>query len=309
MRVSRIFALALSVLLGLLLFTNVAVASAKYLITYGDSLSDNGNLYAFTQLHLGQGLPAPPYWQGRLSNGPVAVEYLAQNTGLNLLDFAWGGATTGIGNSIDGGGQSNFGIFGLPGMQTELAQTINTITPIASQSVAIVWGGPDDFLANGFSQTTATMAVNDILSIVATLEGLHTMEIIVPGMPDLSLTPDFYGNQGVQALSIYFNTLLKNSLPADVKFIDTFGLLHNPGAYGFTDVTDPCYVGDYYGHVTSLCSNPDQYLFWDGFHPTTHGHEILADYIQGQALPEPSTLLMLGSGVVGLGGLLRRRIF
>jgi phospholipase/lecithinase/hemolysin len=313
MKVSRLSIFDLGVVLGLLLFTNVAAASPTYLISYGDSLSDNGNLFAFTQQNLGFGVPAPPYWQGRVSNGPVTVEYLAHNTGLSLLDFAWGGATTGIGNSLDGGTQTSFGAFGLPGMLTELAQSQGTIAPIAHQSVAVVWGGPDDFLANGFSQHTADVAVSDILSIVNTLEGLHTSEIIVPGMPDLSLTPDYYGNAGVQALSIYFNTQLQADLPGNVRFIDTFSLLHaivaNPAAYGFTDVSDPCYVGDYYGNYTSLCSNPGQYLFWDGLHPTTRADEILAQSIQGQALPEPSTLLMLGSGVIGLGALVRRRMF
>jgi len=46
------------------------------LVVFGDSLSDNGNLYAIS------GQPtSPPYFQGRFSNGPVFTELLGFNAG------------------------------------------------------------------------------------------------------------------------------------------------------------------------------------------------------------------------------------
>jgi len=39
--------------------------------------------------------PSPPYFQGRASNGPVWVEYLANNLGTASTNLAFGGATTG----------------------------------------------------------------------------------------------------------------------------------------------------------------------------------------------------------------------
>ena len=83
-------------------------------VVYGDSLSDNGNLFAVS------GQPAsPPYFNGRRSNGLVAVEDVANTLGVPLKDFAWVGATTGIGNIGDGGTPTSFGAFNLPGMLTE----------------------------------------------------------------------------------------------------------------------------------------------------------------------------------------------
>jgi phospholipase/lecithinase/hemolysin len=237
-----------------------------------------------------------------MSNGPVAVEDLAHNLNIPLLDFAWIGATTGVGNLADGGTQTTLGTFGLPGMLTSLALTKNSLPP---GGLAVVWGGANDFLTNGFTTATAELAVADIVSIVQQLQALGE-RVIVPGLPDLGLTPDYYGNSALSAFSFAFNQLLQGSLPKGTSYVDMFGLIHeiaaNPGAFGFTNVKDPCFNG------ITVCSNPDQYLFWDGFHPTAAGHEVAAEFIQQSAVPEPSSLLLLGSGITAVGGLLRRRL-
>src|SRR5579883_435708 len=87
------------------------------IVVYGDSLSDNGNIYAAS----GNTYPAsPPYYNGRLSNGPVTVEQMATTWGVPLYDFAYGGATTRIGNASDGGAPTRLGSLGLPGGGTSV---------------------------------------------------------------------------------------------------------------------------------------------------------------------------------------------
>jgi phospholipase/lecithinase/hemolysin len=299
MRTHRFFALALILAILPLMLTSLANAGVySDVVVYGDSLSDNGNLFAFD----GGTYPPPPYWMGRMSNGPVAVEDLAHNLRFPLLDFAWIGATSGVGNIVDGGTQTKLGTLRLPGMLTQLAATSNLVSPT---SLVIVWGGTNDFESNGFSQTTAQLAVSDILSIVAELRGLGVMKIMVPGMPDLGLTPEFHGNSQATALSVYFNHLLLAGLPRGATYVNEFGLLHeivrDPAAFGLTDVADPCYNGK------TVCSNPNQYLFWDDVHPTARGHQILADSIGSALVPEPASLLMLMTGAVGAGSFLRRK--
>lgn len=263
---------------------------------YGDSLSDNGNLYAVS------GIPPFPYYNGRFSNGPVAVEQLAAQLGAPLHDFAWGGATTGIGNSGDGGSQTSLGLFGLPGMLTELAAY--PVPPaLASSSLFVVWGGANDFEAHG----SVTNAINNINTIVASLLATGATHILVPGLPNLGLTPEFYGDAAATAFSQQFNQTLQATLPSNVIYSDVYGLLNsviqNPGAYGLTDVTTPCFTG------FSVCSNPNEHLFWDHLHPTTAADAILASQFQSDLapVPEPSSILLLGSGIAGLGAFLRRR--
>jgi cholinesterase len=276
-------------------------------IVYGDSLSDNGNLFAAT------GQPASPYFDGRMSNGPVAVEQLAALLGSPLLDYAWGGATTGIGNLGDGGTPTSFGLDNLPGMQTELAQTQASLGPYVSNGLFVVWGGPDDFLSPSPLDTTVAQivarAVSDELGIVQSLRTLGAQHILVPGMPDLGLTPYFQSLprgavEGTEIASA-FNAALVAGLPSGVTYFNTSALLDsivaNPAAYGFNDVTDPCYNG------TTVCSDPSQYLFFDSFHPTTAADAFAAEGFREVVSPEPSTFVLLMVGGLVLGAVSRTR--
>ncbi|KAJ2617079.1 hypothetical protein EV177_000728 [Coemansia sp. RSA 1804] len=64
------------------------------LLVFGESLVDPGNLYTFIA-HL---FPSAPYYQGRWSNGPTFVEYLADLQCRAMENYAFAGATTNNGN-------------------------------------------------------------------------------------------------------------------------------------------------------------------------------------------------------------------
>ena len=276
------------------------------LVVYGDSLSDFGNLYAVA------GQPGPPYYApGRASNGPLAVEDLAAMLGTPIFNYAFGGATTGIGNHLDGGSPTNFCSVGLTGMTTLFDKSVaDGIGALAPSALFMVWGGPDDFLSpapadGGDPIQIANRAVDDLVGIVNGLVGIGAQHILVPGMPDLGLTP-YLHDPAYSVLTDYFNARLLSKLPSGVMYFDTAGLMRqivaHPAAYGFTDVAGFCTDAKTY-----VCPNPNDYLFYDDFHPSARGHQILADGFLTTVVPEPSTAVLVVAAA-GLLAVVRRRI-
>ena len=269
----------------LLALTSIANAGPfPYVISYGDSLSDNGNLWAAT----GHTTPAsPPYYFGRFSDGPVTVEQLTTDLGLSqthLLDFAYGGAVTGLGP-----------VGGPPGMLTQLGYslTLPAVQAVLPSALVVVWGGANDYFQN--PAISPTVPVGNLLGIISTLEAHGATHILVPGMPDLSLTPAYHGVSAAQTFSQQFNADLLAGLPSGVIYFNTYGFMHSvvgdPSAYGFTNVTMPCLVVPPPPALPIVCGQPDQYLFWDNVHPTTTADSFLAAGFEQAVVPEPSTFL------------------
>lgn len=300
------------------------------IFAFGDSLSDNGNTFAATAAAQPSPIPiippSPPYFEGRFSNGPVAVEYLASLRGAVLHDMAWGGATTGIGNTNDGGTVSSFGLLNLPGVATQIANFSASPPSIEANDLFVLWAGPNDFLAGNFSDPVAAVntGVTNLAGSLATLATLGAAHVLVPNMTDLSLTPSARAQaaalsgtggpasgalflQSLRALSIAFNAGLASALetlegafpatafiPADV-FATFNAAVADPAAFGFTNVTDRCLSVD----LMSVCASLQAFLFWDGIHPTTQAHAVLAGLFNtalNAALPEPSTILLIAIG-------------
>lgn len=308
----------LLIFLALVSLPSAHASPYNAVVVFGDSLSDNGNVLAATTL-LGSPFPAAPYYNGRRSDGPVAVEYLANALGAPLLDYAYMGATTGLGLNGDGGNVAAQAV--LPGMTT----TYNAVkgglsAPLLASGLFVVWGGPNDLLAPapadvGNPTAIITRAVGNLVGIISDLQLRGAQSILVPGMSDLGLAPAFLAQGTVAAAQATaftdaFNAALQQALlllPVEVMHFDTATLMRNvaanPGTYGFTNATGVCYGGI----GPTACANPGDYAYFDSLHPSTEAHALIA---QGflQAVPEPSSPVLLGVGLLVLAGARRQAL-
>lgn len=237
----------------------------------GDSLSDTGRTFAAI------GIPPAPYFNGRTSNGPLWVEYLAPRLRLAydpLDNFSWAGANTGRRNVFTG----------LPGMLDETDEFLGLLRHKADKkALYVVFGGSNDFiriLVGGEDpMIVIPEAVANLVRIVTTLEAAGADHIVVVDLPDIGLTPRarLAGPAvaaGATFLSATFNGLLDQALDGlsfPVIRVSSFQLLNamvaNPAAFGLTNVT---------GQGIADIANADTYLFWDDIHPTTRAHRYLA---------------------------------
>jgi outer membrane lipase/esterase len=64
----------------------------------------------------------------------------------------------------------------------------------------------------------------------------------------------------------------------DINLIFTQVVL-DPAKFGFSNSTGAAYNPGLPLSPSNPVSDPDDYVFWDGFHPTTKAHRIAAEYI------------------------------
>ncbi|MBO0350723.1 SGNH/GDSL hydrolase family protein [Phormidium pseudopriestleyi FRX01] len=250
------------------------------LYVFGDSLSDDGNLFALTQ---GLFPPEPLYTNGRFSNGPIWAELLPSRLGLDVnpqTNIAFGGATSSDVNSLN---LENPLLPTLPGLQTQIESFIAE-TPFSNPNgLYTIWAGANDYLNAGI--TDVTIPVNNLVNAVTQLADDGARNFMVMNLPDLGNTPGVR-NRGPQAqqflsqLTNVHNTALATAIAnldqnpnINIILVDVNGLLNdaiaNPSQYGFTNVTDPA--------QQSPGSDPNTFLFWDDVHPTTTSHQLITD--------------------------------
>lgn len=286
---------------------------------FGDSLSDPGNLFNL----LGQQFPpSPPYSDGRVSNGPVWAEYLAQDLGLSPASFgaltvspnlalqginlAFAGANTDATNVNNTNGLLPPTTPPLPGLTQQLAtyQTFQTqLGAIAAEkALYVLWVGANDYLGGGALDPTQPLSKID--GAIDTLYGLGARNFLIGNLPDLGLTPQAIAlglqtplNQITQAhnqgLANILTTKASQYQGTHFTSLDVNTLFSNitqsPATFGFSQTQTSCI----FISPGNIQVDPDlngcgqTSLFWDNLHPTTKGHRLIADLALASLQPAP----------------------
>lgn len=196
-------------------------------------------------------------------------------------------------------------------------------------SLFMVWLFPNDVLAwsatgkdagtvlGGMPQTVnpgglITNAITNVATMITALAQKGATQFLVPNSPDLGQTPLFRSDpntsQFLSYLTSTFNSnldpvlqQLQANLPGvEISRFQTDDLLadviQNPSPYGFTNVTDACMTTNNSTNppVVTVCSNPDHYLFWDSFHPTTAGQRLIGKSFYAATVQTPGPLPVAG---------------
>lgn len=281
------------------------MANFDQIYVFGDSLSDAGNVFKTTK---GETPPSPPYFRGRFSNGPVWVEYLAAKLKLTSKpdnNFAFGGATTGSSRKP------------VPGLLAQIKSFTATHSSADPNALYIVWAGTNDYL-NGATDSTAP--VNNLAIAVKLLSAVGARNILVVNLPDLGKLPSTHASKhsnSLNDLTNKHNSRLADSLSSlrhqlssniNITYLDIHSLfnqvLSTPERFGFTNVTNSCLSKG------NVCNKPNQYLFWDGIHPTTAAHKLFVELAfstlkpatETPAVSTPKLTVAFGMVVIGAVG-------
>jgi thermolabile hemolysin len=255
-------------------------------IAFGDSLSDNNNMYNLSYWKL----PNKNSWfQGRFSNGFTWPEYLSNNIKVQHYNWAIGGAA------------SNTAKFIVPGLMQEVQSWSyyiqNDLNYRPENTLFTILIGGNDFI-NYDKDVNATL--NELKMALDTLIDAGAKYIVILNLPDITTAP-FLKSDPNKAIIIKnkvaeYNKELKDLVDIEennqvnIMLFDTYEFLEkiksSPQEYGIVNTTDSCLNIDnskipYLNtqQINHNCTNPDEYLFWDNLHITTHMHKILADEV------------------------------
>ena len=299
------------VVCGLALLSVPRAADAQpattQMVVFGSSLSDPGNAFA---LRGGTNVPPDysvdpvfltpdrPYAQGghHFSNGQTWIEQLARS--LRLTAYAkpaFQSSSSKAANYAVGGARAREDGINV-NLPTQVSAFLQSTGGTASgEALHVIEMGSNDvrdaLAAGPGAPAILQSALTSLLTNVATLYGAGARKFVIWNVPNVALTPAIRGlnnpqvtagatlmtglfNQGLDAGILQLRSLLPG---IEIVKVDVHKLLNtvvaNPAEFGFSNVTTACITPS---DAPFHCQNPDEYLFWDGIHPTTAMHAIVA---------------------------------
>lgn len=274
------------------------------LIVFGDSLSDTGNLHRNS---FGLYSPHNVYWQGRLSNGPIWLDYVAAAWNIEFNSYAVAAAAT-----------ESYNFF-VDRFVATLNEQLNTYLKQRSREkskrrdLIVIWIGANNYLSQGLSDVKP--ALQAIYQVASQLLQLDLEAVVIGNLPELSGLPKPYKGHHLlsdkklaelsrlhnRALARLVTDLQRKFLSKKVILFQSYRINQrtnsNPESFAFRNISEPCYRGDFRGNFygrKEFCKQPMQQKFWDYVHPNSLMHCYYAAqfiYDCGQSFRELATSL------------------
>jgi thermolabile hemolysin len=241
------------------------------LVVFGDSLSDNGNSFAQN------GTPPPPYFEGRWTNDLNWADYFPR------VAHYFGPITA---FSKDGGTNFATGNATSADLSTQI-ETFLAHFEASRNDLYVVWIGANDFAAGISSDATVKNIYNGIVQLLAA----GARDIMILNIPDISLTPAIIARGGPTVYAAkHFVDTANNLLANQVRLAAGNYLVHanvidinslftelvtEPTDFGFKNSAQAAFNPS----TGKVVPDQNDFLFWDGFHPTTNAHFIAAEFI------------------------------
>ena len=282
-----------------------AQGHAPALVVFGDSLSDPGNAFALVggtntppdysvDFFL---VPDQPYARGghHFSNGPTWIEQLANSEGFAVnAQPAFRGSNPGATNYAIGGARARD-----DGSQINLSRQVNRFLEdfggaAPAGALYVVEVGGNDIRDVAVTQDPSIL-FNALVAIQANIQSLWTAgarKFLVWNSPKVAVTPAirmanalFPGTAAaVDGVTVQYNFALDGllgglaALPGiQIVRFDVYqnmvNVVEHGADFGLSDVTDPCITPNV---APFFCQTPDDFMFWDGIHPTKAVHAIFA---------------------------------
>jgi len=283
------------------------------MIVFGDSLSDPGNVFVVTGEHSvrpfnADNIPDAPYARGghHFSNGKTWIEQLSADlklkggTGPELrtsafTNYAFGAARARMTGVMDLSSQVGLLLSNTKGnIPADALYSVyvggNDVRDATATFFDVFFNTGNPVAAQLAAEAVVGEAVQSIADNIMLLTSLGATNFLVPNVPNIGVTPAIQslGPQAVEVatgLSSGFNAALEtalfnleNGLDIQITRLDVFKLINDavadPDIADLVNVTEPCITP--LVRKGAFCNKPDDYLFWDGIHPTRAGHAYLA---------------------------------
>jgi phospholipase/lecithinase/hemolysin len=263
MKIVRLLILGIAILFPI--FSSASDLPVNKIVVFGDSLSDNGNLYA---LYHGLIPKSPPYYKGRFSNGPVWAENMADffqdKSKIETDNYALGGETV-INYDLDKHIQSLYLELSV------LDYYAHSLLSDRSKTLFVIWIGGNDYLRAPIDDVEK-LSTDVVTTLKATIQDIIDKGgeyFLILNLPDMGKSPYARVSKQKEILSqatAAHNKKLKTAiaqLQADnsnvvLKAYDTNALfsdmLAHPDSFNkkygthLQDSTSACWEGGYTSH-------------------------------------------------------------